>query len=665
MRLLEKTTTRNIFDMLEESYDCESYEQAAKEACEELFDAMTDDIFLNSVDVTEENNTIKVTFNVSAYGGDPDENGDIELNRDATIEVPLDYTDNGENMTINEFYESFSELLKQWILDHNDGPSSFYEGVNITSGTTVVNSSESGLTVIDNGNTITTGNGAVVNINDESEILPADTEETIEEPTEEVEVSSEETEEPSEETEVSDEEIDEPIESEETEDVVEESTVTEEVLEEPTEETEEEINNSKSDECDKEIEECDQKLEEVDGVLSQNVEIFQNPEFDYSIKDITELDNIDTGDVRAIDMQNILIGLDEALTERFGTENWGTLNSFITRKGKHKKTNESYSSAILELSLPNNYNKVLMLEVYGDKLLKECVVRDSRSKIITRLCGKSANPVNHFESVILDIINNKRLNEDIEYLVQEPEREENINFADSNDINIDKEAQEKRLKDKEKLNDEEFKVEKEPDQENTAGEKIADSTDTVEMEDPEKPKKEKVDAEKVEAKEIKEAEEIIDEEPLESEISDEDTEMEEGVTSTAIFHKTPSTTSQMKKQEDAGITTNQSEYTIYETVELSDEEFNEFKDNLQGDYDFLQSTDTSTSDSYKCIEIKNKDTGEALLVDTNGTGKARYVAFEDVAIENVETPEEEKEAIEDTDEDISNAEAIENIMSEE
>ena len=30
---------------------------------------------------------------------------------------------------------------------------------------------------------------------------------------------------------------------------------------------------------------------------SQNVEVYQNPEFDYQILDITELDNVDSGDI--------------------------------------------------------------------------------------------------------------------------------------------------------------------------------------------------------------------------------------------------------------------------------------------------------------------------------------------------------------------------------
>ncbi len=57
-------------------------------------------------------------------------------------------------------------------------------------------------------------------------------------------------------------------------------------------------------------------IKEADGYnQNQNVEIYQNPEIDYQILDITELDNVDSGDIRPIDMANIIGDLDESLTE--------------------------------------------------------------------------------------------------------------------------------------------------------------------------------------------------------------------------------------------------------------------------------------------------------------------------------------------------------------
>ena len=574
MRLLEKTDTRKIYDILKESYDCETYEQAAQEACEELFDSMTDDIFLNSVNTKEEDNVVKVTFNVSAYGGEPDENGNIEMNRDATIEVPLDYTESGENMTVNKFYEDFSELLKQWIIDHHDGPDSFYEGVMINTGSTTVTSDETGVTVEDNGNTITTGNGVTVDIDNENDVLPDEMD--IAEPTEELPIDEPTEELPEEPTEELPEEPVEELPEEPTEDEedLDESAVNEEVLEKKTDETEEEVNNSKIEEAvyvdDKahdlpvgdnpdisslhrelakkynnlkfKVEDTEagyQKFtirgpkEEIEGYLrdtgeednismiteadgynqNQNVEIYQNPEFDYQILDITELDNTDTGDVRAIDMANILNDLDESLTEAIGTNNWGEINSFLTRKGTHKKTNESYSSAILELTLPRlnesigEYKNVFMLEVYGNGPIKECVVRDSKSHIIKEYSGKSKDPVKHFEGVIFDIMNSRRLNEEVVPMVNEPMKDKGVNFADSKAIDKDEERQEKHLKQHDARNKEtkKFKIEKEPDQENTTGKTEEELTDTTEVEALPKAKKTKVDAKKLKVKEIKES----------------------------------------------------------------------------------------------------------------------------------------------------------------
>ena len=464
------------------------------------------------------------------------------------------------------------------------------ESVMINTGSTTITSDETGVTVEDNGNVITSRNGVTVNVDNEADVLPAEMD--IAAPVDEVpadivaDVPAEDIENVEPVEELPSEEVEE---DDDDEDDHEESTVNEEVLEKKDEETEEELNNS--------------KIEEADGYnQSQNVEVYQNPEFDYQILDITELDNVDSGDIRAIDMANILNDLDESLTEAYGDENYFRLNSFLTRKGTHKKTNESYSSAILELSLPKlsesvgEYKNTFFLEVYGDKALKECVVRDSSNHIIKEYSGKSSNPVEHFKNVMIDIDRARRLTEEIrqeaylvgeaianqfngqelinwedfrdafemytneinpsllsdenlhdfemevrdvlswnygyatiyegeyegglttnsdmfeavEVMVNEPMKDKGVNFADSKAITKDEERQKNHLKQHANRNKEnkKFKIEKEPDQNNTTGVKEEDITDTEKVDKLPKAKKTKVDAEKLKVKEIKESEEL-------------------------------------------------------------------------------------------------------------------------------------------------------------
>ena len=463
------------------------------------------------------------------------------------------------------------------------------ESVMINTGSTTITSDETGVTVEDNGNVITSGNGVTVDVDNEADVLPAEMD--IAAPVDEVpaDIVADVPAEDIENVEPVEELPSEEVEEEEDDDDLEESTVNEEVLEKKDEETEEELNNS--------------KIEEADGYnQSQNVEVYQNPEFDYQILDITELDNVDSGDIRAIDMANILNDLDESLTEAYGDENYFRLNSFLTRKGTHKKTNESYSSAILELSLPKlsesvgEYKNTFFLEVYGDKALKECVVRDSSNHIIKEYSGKSSNPVEHFKNVMIDIDRARRLTEEIrqeaylvgeaianqfngqelinwedfrdafemytneinpsllsdenlhdfemevrdvlswnygyatiyegeyegglttnsdmfeavEVMVNEPMKDKGVNFADSKAITKDEERQKNHLKQHANRNKEnkKFKIEKEPDQNNTTGVKEEDITNTEKVDKLPKAKKTKVDAEKLKVKEIKESEEL-------------------------------------------------------------------------------------------------------------------------------------------------------------
>lgn len=254
----------------------------------------------------------------------------------------------------------------------------FDESVTVTAGSTYVAVDDTGVVVDDNGTTITVDGGASVNI-ENTDIVPVEEPVDMEAPIEgelpaEEEIPAEE-----------------PVESDESE---------EEIIE-PSEEL---IEPDEDDE---------DKLEENAGDPNNTVEIYKNPEFDYKISDVTELDNVDVGDVRSIDMFSILNDLEESLQERYGTENWGLLNTFQTRQGKHKKTNESYASAILDISIPatkrlQELNTVLTVEVFGDKALKECVVKDARyNKKIERFCGKTKNPVKFLENVMVDLINNR------------------------------------------------------------------------------------------------------------------------------------------------------------------------------------------------------------------------------------------------------------------
>ena len=726
MRLLDNSNTRNLFESLKESYGCESYEQAAEQAAEEMFDAMTDDIFLNNTSCVQDGDVIKVTLNVTAYGYNGEDEDDMEMNRDVTFTIPLDYTSDGEDMSIDEFYEAISELIKEWIAEHSS-PDNFYEGIEekkeekldesvmINTGSTTVTSDETGVVIEDNGNTITTGNGVTVNIDNEADVLPneMDTTEPVDEiPADVIEdVPAEDIEnvEPAEE--LPEEPVEEPTEDDDDEDLDESVEDKKEDLDEAIDKDggpfpylmkhgqgprtlpdDVEIVKYGESSNDKDIvylnkvltaeeeakydmkpmeklEDCDTKpIKEADGYnQNQNVEIYQNPEFDYQILDITELDNTDTGDVRAIDMANILNDLDESLTEALGTNNWGEINSFLTRKGTHKKTNESYSSAILELTLPRlnesvgEYKNVFMLEVYGDGAIKDCVVRDSKSHIIKEYSGKSKDPVKHFEGVIYDIMNSRKLTEAVEPMVNEPEKEDNINFANSKAVDKDKERQEKHLKQHNARNKEskKFKVEKEPDQDNTTGKTEEEATDTVEVEALPKAKKTKVDAKKLKVKEIKksakltEAEDELLDEPVVTDGSEPEDELEESGSDVAIFHRKPKSVDAMRAAEQNGITVNKSNYKIIGTKELSADEFNKFANNLSSEeYEWLKEyNDTSNSGEFKCVEVINtEDDSYSILVDPQGYNYARYAAIK----ENLSS--EEGLLDEPTEEEVNNEE---------
>ena len=636
MRLINKSLTESIFNSLTQ---------------EELIDEIKSAIMV----CMEANETDEVTVGDiinSSYGN---------YKYDDVVTAAKELEDEGQ-VSFNENDELITKIMN--------------ESVMINTGSTTVTSDETGVTVEDNGNTITSGNGVTVDIDNEDDVLPAEMD--IAEPTEELpidEPTEELPEEPTEELpdELPEEPVEELPEEPTDEEDLDESAVNEEVLEKKTEETEEEVNNSKVEECDKTKKKDKEKIEETaDGYnQNQNVEIYQNPEFDYQILDITELDNTDTGDIRAIDMANILNDLDESLTEATGTNNWGEINSFLTRKGTHKKTNESYSSAILELTLPRlnesigEYKNVFMLEVYGDGALKECVVRNSKSQIIKEFCGKTKDPVKHFEGVIFDIMNSRMLNEEVVPMVNEPMEDKGVNFADSKAIDKDEERQEKHLKQHDARNKEtkKFKIEKEPDQENTTGKTEEELTDTAEVEALPKAKKTKVDAKKLKVKEIKEDAEVITEaedelldEPIVTDGTEPEDELEESGSDVAIFHRKPASVDAMRAAEQNGITVNKSNYKIVGTKEMGNDEFNQFANHLSSeDYDWLKEyNDTSNSGEFKCVEVINTDDDSfSILVDPQGYNYARYAAIKDNLNNEEELLEPEEEPIEEPIEEVS------------
>ncbi len=62
-------------------------------------------------------------------------------------------------------------------------------------------------------------------------------------------------------------------------------------------------------------------------------------------------------------------------------------------------------------------------------------------------------------------------------------------------------------------------------------------------------------------------------------------------------------------------------YTINKEVELEDEDFQKFASNFLRDQPWIEKEDT-------CIRVKNKETGETILVDPQGYQYCRYVSLE-------------------------------------
>lgn len=110
------------------------------------------------------------------------------------------------------------------------------------------------------------------------------------------------------------------------------------------------------------------------------IDIFANPERDYKITDVTMLEPIDDGDVRAIDMQSILIGLDESLTEKYG-ENWGEFNiqSSRTPRGKIDENDISYVLHVLDI---NGHQEILNYNTKGTGRIREAFITNYKGKVL-------------------------------------------------------------------------------------------------------------------------------------------------------------------------------------------------------------------------------------------------------------------------------------------
>lgn len=74
-----------------------------------------------------------------------------------------------------------------------------------------------------------------------------------------------------------------------------------------------------------------------------------------------------------------------------------------------------------------------------------------------------------------------------------------------------------------------------------------------------------------------------------------------------------------------------SEYTVAKEIEMNDNEFKAFADNFLRDQDWISKEDGGV-DSEKgliCIRVTNIETGEKVLVDSEGYTYPRYVAIEE------------------------------------
>ena len=392
-------------------------------------------------------------------------------------------------------YKSIEKLVDENLLtpvkNTINGNTGLSESVMINTGTTTITSDETGVTIEDNGNTITSGNGVTIDIDNESDVAIDSEDIQQEEPIEDVSDDSEEIIEPAD-------DLDESTTEDEfgTKELARQAFVSLQKDEDKDGHVEyiimkdgraiERLNASSDDEAISLFNEKYQKLQD-DGLneAEQTIDIFANPEFDYKITDITTLQPTDAGDVRAIDMDDILVGLDESLTERYGNPDYIKLNSFLTKKGK------DYSSAIVDVSWPDCKGYVCTFESSCVDGIYNCIIKETATnKRIEHLCVKTTNPIKAFENAIVDLVNMKKQSlisehdsilEDVELIHNDSHVEDNngVTYTDDTRVEDNADRTNKLIKDRKKLLNKKNKDDEEPNQKNTSGEKVADIQDKI------------------------------------------------------------------------------------------------------------------------------------------------------------------------------------------
>ena len=392
-------------------------------------------------------------------------------------------------------YKSIEKLVDENLLtpvkNTINGNTGLSESVMINTGTTTITSDETGVTIEDNGNTITSGNGVTIDIDNESDVAIDSEDIQQEEPIEDVSDDSEEIIEPAD-------DLDESTTEDEfgTKELARQAFVSLQKDEDKDGHVEyiimkdgravERLNASSDDEAISLFNEKYQKLQD-DGLneAEQTIDIFANPEFDYKITDITTLQPTDAGDVRAIDMDDILVGLDESLTERYGNPDYIKLNSFLTKKGK------DYSSAIVDVSWPDCKGYVCTFESSCVDGIYNCIIKETATnKRIEHLCVKTTNPIKAFENAIVDLVNMKKQSlisehdsilEDVELIHNDSHVEDNngVTYTDDTRAEDNADRTNKLIKDRKKLLNKKNKDDEEPNQKNTSGEKVADTQDKI------------------------------------------------------------------------------------------------------------------------------------------------------------------------------------------
>lgn len=75
-----------------------------------------------------------------------------------------------------------------------------------------------------------------------------------------------------------------------------------------------------------------------------------------------------------------------------------------------------------------------------------------------------------------------------------------------------------------------------------------------------------------------------------------------------------------------------STYTVIREVELSDHEFNGFCSDFLNEQPWIEKTDGGSNGAgeLRCIRIRNVETGERVLVNTEGYEYPRYTAIEEL-----------------------------------